>query len=592
MRSQHCQRSHVARRQRAFTPARQAAFTLVEILVAMVVTLIMLGIVVTIFGLIGQNVSGSRATMEMTDRLRAAKHRLQLDLAGITVTMLPPRRPENDEGYFEYIEGPVGRMSAFTKQVPQGPDELNVLGVDTTVGDNDDILLFTTQSAGEPFVGRHVNGVLQSQTLQSQIAEVAWFIRGTTLYRRQMLVKPELNRVITGFPLQVPQPTQIYASGQSFASLSDLSVHAEGKGAAGWANIGPLDATAFPLRIVANSLSDLTKRENRFAHVPLMGEEGSPFGWPFDARLYGYSGLAGDLSKPVPGRLGLPTLRECSSPFWPLPIGIADGGAGKAGSRKFPVPQLTNRSLNSTEDFDAWDDPNPWAQQSSALDDTIAAFGGMTPSTRLGEDVILTNVLSFDVRIWDPTAIIVVDPSATPAAYLSPGDPAPGYGLAPPSTGNSYARAMIEYGKGTLGYGPVARGAYVDLNYAYNILVDGGADPTKVNSYFSGQGNSTALNGIKMNGNTVPPSLVPAIYDTWSTHYERDGIDQNDNNMADEGANGLDDNSNGMIDEDAEQEAPPPYRAPLRGLQVKIRCFDPDSKQIREVTIIQEFMPE
>jgi hypothetical protein len=46
------------------------------------------------------------------------------------------------------------------------------------------------------------------------------------------------------------------------------------------------------------------------------------------------------------------------------------------------------------------------------------------------------------------------------------------------------------------------------------------------------------------------------------------------------------------VDDIDEQEAPPPYPAPLRGIQVKIRVFEPDSKQIREVTIVQDFLPE
>ena len=37
---------------------------------------------------------------------------------------------------------------------------------------------------------------------------------------------------------------------------------------------------------------------------------------------------------------------------------------------------------------------------------------------------------------------------------------------------------------------------------------------------------------------------------------------------------------------------PPPYPYPLRGIQVKIRAFEPDSKQIREVTVVQDFLPQ
>ena len=46
------------------------------------------------------------------------------------------------------------------------------------------------------------------------------------------------------------------------------------------------------------------------------------------------------------------------------------------------------------------------------------------------------------------------------------------------------------------------------------------------------------------------------------------------------------------IDDPGEREAPPPYPYPLRGIQVKIRVFEPDSRQIREVTVVQDFLPE
>jgi hypothetical protein len=40
-----------------------------------------------------------------------------------------------------------------------------------------------------------------------------------------------------------------------------------------------------------------------------------------------------------------------------------------------------------------------------------------------------------------------------------------------------------------------------------------------------------------------------------------------------------------------ERETMPPYPVPLRGIQVKIRTFEPDSRQIREVTVVQDFLP-
>jgi len=110
-----------------------------------------------------------------------------------------------------------------------------------------------------------------------------------------------------------------------------------------------------------------------------------------------------------------------------------------------------------------------------------------------------------------------------------------------------------------------------------------------------------------------------AVYDTWSTHYEYDGIDQDGDSYVDEGTDGIDNpvNDNNVpvsatypegidytvspyaqtsgtyraygVDDYNEQEAVPPYPSPLKGVQIRIRVFEPDSRSIREVTIVQDF---
>jgi hypothetical protein len=160
-------------------------YTLIEILVATTLSLVLLGAVVRMFGEVGKGITDSRAMLESADRLRLVQTRLQQDLAGITVTMSPPRRPEDNEGYFEYIEGPVGPAQIAnigeTVIMPFSPASNSDLtgstfpnDADTTVGDSDDVLMFTTRSIGRPFVGRFGGGA----PIQSDIAEVAWFVRG------------------------------------------------------------------------------------------------------------------------------------------------------------------------------------------------------------------------------------------------------------------------------------------------------------------------------------------------------------------------------------------------------------------------------
>jgi len=177
---------------------------------------------------------------------------------------------------------------------------------------------------------------------------------------------------------------------------------------------------------------------------------------------------------------------------------------------------------------------------------------------RQGEDVVLTNVLAFDVRVFDPGVSVR---STAGGLSLVPGDP-----------GFSDATAA-------------ASGAYVDLGHQFStnslltsLFASGSA------ARFAGFGHSQS--GI------AGSALTPRIYDTWNLGYQA------------EGTNGLDDDTDGIFDEppyDAnrdgvfedpgEVDTMPPYSCPLRGLEVRIRCYDPSSRQVRQVTVRHTFVP-
>jgi prepilin-type N-terminal cleavage/methylation domain-containing protein len=195
--------------------------------------------------------------------------------------------------------------------------------------------------------------------------------------------------------------------------------------------------------------------------------------------------------------------------------------------------------------------------------------------SRLGEDIVLNNVLSFDVRVFDPDAPIRV---GTSGGAVTPGDP-------------GFAAAS-----GTAGLG-----AYVDL--FWNRAIGIGGTPVVPNAMFPPTG-TTAFQtaGVAVANVAAPPGMRAiisgtAVYDTWSTHYESNGINENGNTdsngdpLIDEGTNGLDDNANGLVDEPAEAETSPPYPAPLRGIEIRLRCYEPSSRQVRQVTIRHTFVP-
>jgi len=188
---------------------------------------------------------------------------------------------------------------------------------------------------------------------------------------------------------------------------------------------------------------------------------------------------------------------------------------------------------------------------------------------RLGEDVMLTNVIAFDVRVFDLGAPIKlvgdidIDGTRKNLVAVAPGEP-----------GYSDTNAI------DAGFG----GAFVDLhwNWAAHPL------PAPFNAVLPGNGIFAGLGHTVRNG-SPQHLLVAATYDTWSTHYEYNGRDDDQDQKIDQGTNGVDDNGNGLIDEPAEAETRPPYATALRGVEVRIRCFDPVSRQIRQIIVRQTF---
>jgi hypothetical protein len=437
-------------------------------------------------------------------------------LSGVTATMNPPRNPANNEGYFEYIEGPVtqGTLSnaanAGTPYVINGDIQSAQPTPDTTVGDFDDILMFTTRSTGRPFVG-----MCGGNTIQSDVAEVAWFVRGRTLYRRVLLVAPSADLSGAG-------ETTLYAN-------YDVSAR--------W------DSTKS--KVVANSLADLTRRECRFAHFA------ASVGFPYNVATNWYWTLNNSANNPL-AIPTLPTLNECSiAAGWDIYTRTHAGTAIDS-----------HLASNSTSYLDFWTNVAGHLPTGNAL------TGGAT-GTRVADDVILTNVIGFDVKAWDTTAPVY----QSGTAIILPGDP-------------TYLSQT-----GT----PVSYGAYVDLGYGnttYSAILAKG---------FSHWGHPKS--GLTGSATTA------RVYDTYSTHYESTGTSSTDT-RAGRALNGIDDpeinasgsptSNDGVVDDivydgdpsTGENITAPPYPVPLRGIQVKIRVFEPDSKQVREVTVVQDFLPQ
>lgn len=509
------------RKKRSPAEMMRGGFTLVEVLVATAISLIMLGAVVAVFASVMQSINQARAVLEVSDRLRSAGELLRSDLRGLTVIPVPPRDPSNNEGYFEYIEGPLGQngrvrpgLSSTDPLLAVSLEDLDPAGnplPDSTPGDTDDILMFTTRSGGQPFRGRClVNG--QVTTVESDVAEVVWFVRGNRLYRHVRLVAPKVAELCDANRNGMLDPGEWVPAGDTgavnFHRYYDIALHYD-VARGGW---------------VFSTLGDLTKPENRYAHRS--GDPRSAAAFPFHPHR-------------VPGWqvLGLPTLAESAS-------------AGMAGSwlaTGILPPVTLTASAGPMGRWDYWTNPYPF-QETDPQTGLLTSVGQLY---RESEDLVLTNVLAFDVKIWDPAAPVNIGSSG--GLVVRPGD-----------VGFSSGQQAI------------AKGAYVDLAYAPS------PNPNVSLSAFSNY--------------PVPKAKFAnwglAVYDTWSNHYEKDGLDQDGLGGPDTGTDGFDNDNDGLVDEFDEWEAPPPYPAPCRGIQVTIRVFEPDSRQIRQVTITQDFLPK
>lgn len=591
-------------------------FTLLELLVAMTLTLLLTALVVQVFSFVSDGVYNSRATMDLSDQLRNAKHRIIQDLRGVTAPMTPPLDPSSESGYLEYIEGPrvanypggdIGRPVASLSNAMQ-----------TYYGDLDDILMFTTVCYDEELIAKG-----PSDGIKSRYAEIAYFIRPIsrititgsqaagsfdtaeyfTLHRRVWLVNPNANW------------------GDNFG-VADVSMRQE-RGiyenlAANTAVVGlPATSTSatLPPTAVNNSLGDLTMRERRPIH--------QPNDWPYDIFYTPNNGpirsIAGTVWPKGNPYLTLPSLTEQSDAKFANPIADAGSKIHDPMNQRWRITNTNTESkYQSLYQFDP---------------------GG---GNREQADILLTNVVGFDIKAWDPGApVFRASPGSTEGSnpnivgLLVPGDA--GYG----GDGSRFTSTSAQNPVGALQRfinspgdaecRPVSFGAYADLNYMWINLMGGEYNMQRRLAYHQalkqyeqgtlGSGAGTlprpafgfASPRSALSGYSPVGYQYPAVYDTWSRHYEYDGIDQDGDNIADQGTNGLDDNDNGLIDEPdldlytgddtglilpdgiaetiGETEVPPPYPAPLRGIKITIRVMEKDSRQVREVTIVHEFLP-
>jgi type II secretory pathway pseudopilin PulG len=397
------------------------AYTLVELLIALALSLLVLLAVTELFSRVGGTMNDTRSAMGTSANLHEAAMLLRQDLARIpeTLAIKPVRIADPDmdvsdyDGFLEIIEGPntsVPRTFLSRPYVDGSGSE------DTTVGDVDDIIVFTAivKVGAAPFRGLIAShGELRIE--EREAAEIAWFVRGNTLYRRVRLI-------------------------------DDFRANVSG----------------------VNTLADLAQRKNRF------GQDTFPLNtFPYPRYLYDDTGIPMDWYY-----LRMPTLEETLHGDW-----VPD-----------EIPLTIDSEISHP---DLWEQPHFFPDLQDRKSGSLSRFVGTPRHVRAGEDVVLTNVLSFDIKVWCPEEHV--------RDFVDLGTP-----------GTTWAE-----------------------------------DQSTVWTH-------------KDNGNEI---TLPRTWDSWTRKYSEDYPVYRDDH--------------GIV--------LPPYTEPLKAIQITIRCFDPASRVIKQVTVVHRF---
>ncbi|MHC2067921.1 PilW family protein [Bremerella sp. T1] len=527
------------------TTQQVRGLTLVEMLMATALTLIMFAAVAQIFGMMGSAMRDARATIELSGNLRSVSNRLQSELDNVSVDALPWVEPGSNQGYFEIIEGPDRDIDyALVDIVPTLPGDQGALA-----GDADDMLCFTSYSKDKPFVGI-IQGQLQAVPTDASSPYKFYIDRSN----------PALFTTITSHYAEIVYFTKLTPTDDANLETWNVAGHRD-----------------------ANETVTLYRRAFLIRPDIYFGTIGTSS--PYTATPY----TTADITEAeLRNYYDLSVSRKGTDPW-------TTNSLERLQDRAYRVAH--NGTGNTANNYNFPHVMQPHRMRS--FEQLNGIIGGSSRD-RTGEDVIMTNALAFDVKVFDPSAVVLQDGSGN-------------FGIAPGELGYDPSN-----GAGVLNTSTPMSGAFTDLNWsARQSLIAtstfGGAPAT-----------SSGLNSVEVNDaqifGTAPtnfgdlltafpqipsqliitgnPADTPnlalqyAYYDTWPLAYESDGVDQNGNGQVDEGTNGFDDTGDGVVDDISEYETSPPYPVPLRAVSITIRAIENGTRQVRQDTVISDFLPE
>ena len=252
-----CHAHSVARTSSAAENAAKRGMTIIELMIAITLTVVIISLMVYAFRNASEEMSRGRAEMEMHTQLRPVLETLRQDLQNATCQPRPRGIAEQPSGYFELVEGTAEFDDSYATEIHN------------FLGDSDDVLALTVRSHERPFRGRWNN-----TSIESYYAEIIWWVNYTDangnalvdsndkfeLFRRVLLIRPDLVQSDIGSDLD------------TFLQDNDVSVR-----------LDTSNGTPGTDLLLSNSIETLALRENRFAHNQVAIPPAFPF--PFDSDL-------------------------------------------------------------------------------------------------------------------------------------------------------------------------------------------------------------------------------------------------------------------------------------------------------------------
>lgn len=594
---------------------RITGFTLVEMLVAMAVTLLIMASVAKAFAFVGQRVRESRSNLNLSSELRDVTTRMSEEFERCTVTLQPNQGGPDQAGYFLYAEGPCTDATTSIFGATSLVDGQGVAS-ESRWGDLDDYLAFTAVAApGTWFSGIVPQSVLSgvaadtnSVVIRSRYAEIVYFpsperdaggvvIDGDAdgipdrllLHRRVLLIRPDLNLSATGGLRNLFGGTDWQTGLAGVHQICDLSIRRV------------LSAAGLPtIEVAANSLADLSLPHNRFAHVRV----------PSSVLSVGIAGT----SMPILALTEPLAMISGSTP----PLRPVDKGGSNA-----------NVVLET--------------QYGGFLHPNFVLTG--VNGERAGQDVVANNCRGFDLQVFDPTATLyltsndlvvgpsdvgyreaIFDAAATPVqgGFVDLCYPVLAGG---PLRGWQARNVAVTANAGNPGNASVPDGAANLVNLTRMQSEFSGLDFTATSPNFPGNiGQATYTPSLLRSGrmliNNSQIVLFQPAFDTFTSGYEHDGFLQNrrylntgagrfqgsywqatasvtnpNPNLIDLATDGLDNRltilpSTSGVDDLDEQETTAPFLEKPSAIRVSVRLENSNSRLLRQSTItLQDAQP-